>query len=192
MTEDGQPSSVLSICKPVPQKVSELLQIRVAQQRQNLHQLFRLQIPPLIARQQVFQLRVKALLDESRRVPAVNGVRRNVLHHHGIGGDDRAVAYFRAGHDDALAPDPHVVPDDRVALARKLRHVRRGIFRPRAAENVEWIRRGAADAVIRRAHDELRAGRDLTELADHEMIAELRVVEQHIVPLKPVGSTASS
>ena len=61
MTEDGQPSSVLSICKLLPQKVSELLQIRVAQQRQNLHQLFRLQIPPLIAQQQVFQLCVKAL-----------------------------------------------------------------------------------------------------------------------------------
>lgn len=62
--------------------------------------------------------------------------------------------------------------------------MRRRILRPGAAENVEWIRRGAADAVIRRAHDELRAGRDLTELADHEMIAELRGVEQHVVPLK--------
>jgi len=81
--------------------------------------------------------------------------------------------------------DPHVVSDDRVALARKLRHVRRRILRPGAAENVEWIRRGAADAVVRRTHDKLRAGRDLTELADHKMIAELRVVEQHIVPLKP-------
>ena len=99
---------------------------------------------------------------------------------------------LHAGHDDALAPDPHVVSDDRVALARKLRHVRRRILRPGAAENVEWIRRGAADAVVRRTHDKLRAGRDLTELADHKMIAELRVVEQHIVPLKPVGSTASS
>ena len=192
MTEDGQPSSVLSICKLFAQEAPELFQIRVAQQRQDLHQLFRLQIPPLIAQQQVFQLCVKAFLDEPCRVPAVNSVRRNILHHHGIGGDDRAVANFHAGHDDALAPDPHVVSDDRVALARKLRHVRRRILRPGAAENVEWIRRGAADAVVRRTHDKLRAGRDLTELADHEMIAELRVVEQHIVPLKPVGSTASS
>ena len=63
--------------------------------------------------------------------------------------------------------------------------MRRGIFRPRAAEDVEWIRRGAADAVIRRAHDEFRSRCDLTELADPKMIAELRVVEQHIVPLKP-------
>lgn len=62
--------------------------------------------------------------------------------------------------------------------------MRRGIFRPRAAEDVEWIRRGAADAVIRRAHDEFRSRCDLTELADPKMIAELRVVEQHIVPLK--------
>ena len=74
----------------------------------------------------------------------------------------------------------------------KLRHVRRRVFRPSAAENVEWIRRGAADAVVRRTHDKLRAGRDLTELADYKMITELRVVEQYIVPLKPVGSTASS
>ena len=185
MTEDGQPSSVLSICKLLPQKAPEFFQIRVAQQRQNLHQLFWLQIPPLIAQQQVFQLRVKALLDESRRVPAVNGVRRNVLHHHGIGGDDRAVADLHTGHNDALAPDPHVVSDDRVALARKLHHMRRRVFCPSAAEDVKGVRRGAADAVVRRAHDELRAGRNLTELADHEMIAELRVVEQHIVPLKP-------
>lgn len=185
MTEDGQSSSVLSICKLFPQKAPEFFQIRIAEHRQDLHQLFWLQIPPLIAQQQIFQLRVKSLLDESRRVSAVNSVRRNILHHHGIGGDDRAVANLHAGHDDALAPDPHVVSDDRVALARKLRHVRRRILRPGAAENVEWIRRGAADAVVRRTHDKLRAGRDLTELADHKMIAELRVVEQHIVPLKP-------
>lgn len=185
MTEDGQSSSVLSICKLFPQKAPEFFQIRIAEHRQDLHQLFWLQIPPLIAQQQIFQLRVKSLLDESRRVSAVNSVRRNILHHHGIGGDDRAVANLHAGHDDALTPDPHVVSDDRVALARKLRHVRRRILRPGAAENVEWIRRGAADAVVRRTHDKLRAGRDLTELADHKMIAELRVVEQHIVPLNP-------
>ena len=63
--------------------------------------------------------------------------------------------------------------------------MQRRVFRSSAAEDVEWIRRGAADAVIRRAHDEFRAGRDLTELSDHEMVAKLRVVEQHIVPLKP-------
>lgn len=192
MTEDGQPSSVLSICKPVPQKAPEFFQIRIAEHRQDLHQLFRLQIPPLVAQQQVFQFRVKSLLDEPCRISAVNGVRRDVLHHHRIGGDDRAVADLHTRHDDAHAPDLHVVSDDRVALARKLRHVRRRILRPGAAENVEWIRRGAADAVVRRTHDKLRAGRDLTELADHKMIAELRAVEQHIVPLKPVGSTASS
>ena len=39
----------------------------------------------------------------------------------------------------------------------KLRHVRRRVFRPSAAENVEWIRRGAADAVVRGTHDKLRA-----------------------------------
>lgn len=66
----------------------------------------------------------------------------------------------------------------------KLRHVRRRVFRPSAAENVEWIRRGAADAVVRRTHNKLRAGHDLTGIPDHEMIAELRVVEQHVVPLK--------
>lgn len=116
MTEDGQPSSVLSICKLLPQKASELFQVRVAQHRQNFHQLFRLQIPPLIAQQQVFQFRVKSLLDEPCRISAVNGVRRDVLHHHRIGGDDRAVADLHTGHDDALAPDPHVAADDRVAL----------------------------------------------------------------------------
>ena len=62
-------------------------------------------------------------------------------------------------------------------------HVRRRFFRPGAAEDVKGARRGAADAVVRRTHDKLRAGRDLTEPADHKMIAELRVVEQHIVPL---------
>lgn len=67
----------------------------------------------------------------------------------------------------------------------KLRHVRRRVFRPSAAENVERIRRGAADVVICRTHDKLRAGRDLTELPNHEMIAKLRVVEQHIIPFKP-------
>lgn len=67
----------------------------------------------------------------------------------------------------------------------KLRHVRRRVFRPSAAENVEWIRRGAADVVICRTHDKLRAGRALTELPNHEMIAKLRVVEQHIIPFKP-------
>ena len=67
----------------------------------------------------------------------------------------------------------------------KLRHVRRRVFRPSAAENVERIRRGAADVVICRTHDKLRAGRALTELPNHEMIAKLRVVEQHIVPLEP-------
>ena len=67
----------------------------------------------------------------------------------------------------------------------KLRHVRRRVFRPSAAENVERIRRGAADVVICRTHDKLRAGRALTELPNHEMIAKLRVVEQHIIPFKP-------
>ena len=177
MTEDGQPSSVLAICKPVPQKAPEFFQIRIAEHRQDLHQLFRLQIPPLIAQQQIFQLRVEAFFDESRRVSAENGVRRNVLHHHGIGGDDRAVSDFHTGHDDALAPDPHVAADDRVALARKLRHVRRRVFRPSAAEDVKGVRRSAADAVVRRAHDELRARRDLTKLSDHEMVAKLWVVE---------------
>lgn len=73
MPEDGQPSSVFSICKLFAQKAPELLQIRGAQQRQDLHQLFRLQIPPLIAQQQVFQLCVKAFLDESRQVFVENG-----------------------------------------------------------------------------------------------------------------------
>ena len=68
---------------------------------------------------------------------------------------------------------------------RKLRHARRRVFHPRAAENVKGIRCGAADVVICRAHDKLRAGRALTELPNHEMIAKLRVVEQHIIPLKP-------
>lgn len=63
--------------------------------------------------------------------------------------------------------------------------MRRRVFRPSAAENVEWIRRGAADVVICRTHDKLRAGRALTELPNHEMIAKLRVVEQHIIPFKP-------
>lgn len=184
MTEDGQPFSVLSICKLLPQKAPEFFQIRIAEHRQDLHQLFWLQIPPLIAQQQIFQLRVKSLLDESRRVSAVNSVRRNILHHHGIGGDDCAVSDLHAGHDDALAPDPHVAADDRVALVRKLRHVRRRVFCPSAAKDVEWIRRGAADAVVCRAHNKLRAGHDLTGIPDHEMIAELRVVEQHVVPLK--------
>ena len=157
--------------------MTEFFQIRIAEQRQNFHQLFRLQIPPLIAQQQVFQFRVKSLLDEPCRISAVNGVRRDVLHHHRIGGDDRAVADLHTGHDDALAPDPHVAADDRVALARKLRHVRRGIFRPRAAEDVKGVRRSAADAVVRRTHDELRARRDLTKLSDHEMVAKLWVVE---------------
>ena len=165
--------------------MTEFFQIRIAEQRQNFHQLFRLQIPPLIAQQQVFQFRVKSLLDEPCRISAVNGVRRDVLHHHRIGGDDRAVADLHTRHDDALAPDPHVAADDRVALARKLHHMRRRVFCPSAAEDVKGVRRGAADAVVRRAHDELRAGRDLTELADHKMITELLVVEQHIVPLEP-------
>ena len=177
MTEDGQPSSVLSICKLLPQKAPEFFQIRIAEHREDLHQLFWLQIPPLIAQQQVFQFRVKSLLDEPCRISAVNGVRRNILHHHGICGDNCAVADLHTRHDDALAPDPHVVSDDRVALVRKLRHVRQGILRPRAAEDVEGVRRSAADAVVRRTHDELRAGRDLTKLSDHEMIAKLWVVE---------------
>lgn len=63
--------------------------------------------------------------------------------------------------------------------------MRRRVFRPSAAENVERIRRGAADVVICRTHDKLRAGRALTELPNHEMIAKLRVVEQHIIPFKP-------
>lgn len=67
----------------------------------------------------------------------------------------------------------------------KLRHVRRRVFRPSAAENVERIRRGATDVVICRTHDKLRAGRALTELSNHEMIAKLWVVEQHIIPFKP-------
>ena len=61
----------------------------------------------------------------------------------------------------------------------------RRVFRPSAAENVERIRRGATDVVICRTHDKLRAGRALTELPNHEMIAKLRVVEQHIIPFKP-------
>jgi hypothetical protein len=73
LTEDGQPSSVLSICKLLPQKAPEFFQIRIAEQRQDLHQLFRLQIPPLIAQQQVFQFRVEAFLDESRQVFVENG-----------------------------------------------------------------------------------------------------------------------
>ena len=125
MTEDGQPPSVLSICKLFPQKAPEFFQIRIAEHREDLHQLFWLQIPPLIAQQQVFQFRVKSLLDEPCRISAVNGVRRNILHHHGICGDNCAVADLHTRHDDALAPDPHVVSDDRVALVRKLRHVRR-------------------------------------------------------------------
>ena len=62
LTEDGQPSSVLSICKLLPQKAPEFFQIRIAEHRQDLHQLFRLQIPPLIAQQQVFQFASKRSL----------------------------------------------------------------------------------------------------------------------------------
>ena len=42
----------------------------------------------------------------------------------------------------------------KLLLQKWMCHVRRCIFRPRAAENVKGVRRSASDAVIRRPHDE--------------------------------------
>ena len=60
----------------------------------------------------------------------------------------------------------------------------RGVFLPRSAEHMERIGRNAADAVVGRPHDELRAGGDRTEFSDDEMVAKLRVVKEHIVLFK--------
>ena len=74
---------------------------------------------------------------------------------------------------------------------RELAEVRR-VFRPRAAENVERIGRHAAETMIGGTHDKLRPGSDHAELSDDQPVAELRIVEQHVVFSNPVGSAASS
>ena len=68
----------------------------------------------------------------------------------------------------------------------------RGVLLPCSAEHMKRVGRDAADAVVGRPHDKLCAGGDGAEFPDDEMVAKLRVIEQHIVFSKPAGSAVSS
>ena len=79
------------------------------------------------------------VLDKPRGVAASDGVGGYVARDHAVGRHNGSVADFHAGHDHALAAEPDVVADDRVALARELGHVVGRRFSPRAAEDVEGV-----------------------------------------------------
>ena len=91
---------------------------------------------------------------------------------------------MHARQDDALPADPHVAADDDIPLERKLAEVRRRVFRPCPAEHRKGIRRHAAQTVVRRAHDKFHAGGDRAEFADHQPVAEFRVIKKHVVLFK--------
>src|SRR5699024_10600079 len=61
------------------------------------------------------------------------------------------------------------------------------IVLPGSAEDGEGIGGHAAGPVVGRTHQEPGAAGDGTELADHQMVAEFRVVEQNVVLLKAGG-----
>lgn len=173
--------------KHPPDFFAYLIEVRIAQVRQEVGELFRREVPPLEAQEQFRKLPVEARLDGAAGVSACDGVGRDVLCHDRVRRDDCAVADVDARHDAALAPEPHVVSDDGVALARQLREVRRRVLFPSSAENVERICRNARKPVVRASHDELRAARNLAELADDEPVAELGIVEEDVALLEQLG-----
>lgn len=60
---------------------------------------------------------------QARRIASYHGIGRYVLGHHRVGGDDCAVAYLHAGHDNTFSADPHVIPDNKIPLKGQLSHV---------------------------------------------------------------------
>ena len=91
---------------------------------------------------------------------------------------------FTPGMTTPLTAEPDVVADYCVALARQLGHVVGRELAPRAAKDIEGVGGGAADAVIGRAHDKGRTLGYGAEFADNEPVAELGVVEEHVVALE--------
>lgn len=54
----------------------------------------------------------KALPDDARRIAGDDGIRTDVLGHHGAGADHRAGPDGAPGKDNGAVPDPHVMADD--------------------------------------------------------------------------------
>ena len=124
-----------------------------------------------------------------RRVPARHGVRGDVAGHHAVGRHDGPVADFDAGHDHALAAQPDVVADARCRPCAAAGTCGQGVAsRPGAAEDVEGVGRprcrsgGWPGPMMKVVPWAMRA-----ELADNEPVAELRVVEEHVVALEARG-----
>lgn len=109
---------------------------------------------------------------------------RNVARHHAVRGNNGPVAYLHARHHRAHAAKPHVVAHHGVAPARQLGHVRRHALGPLAAKHGKRVGGRAAQPVVGRAHHKLRAAANGAEFANHQPVAKLRPVEQHVALFK--------
>jgi hypothetical protein len=94
----------------------------------------------------------------------------------GASRDDGAIAHRHAWHDERVPTDPHVVADDRVAVARKVE-----LAGPHPAPGLEDRKRKRGDPrrpVIAAVHDELDTGGDRAVSTDAQPIpAEVEVVQ---------------
>ena len=142
------------------------------------------QVPPAQGLQNGRQLPVKALLHHARRVAVRHRVGRNIARHHAVRGNNGPVAYLHARHHRAHAAKPHVVAHHGVAPARQLGHVRRHAPGPPAAKHGKRVGGRAAQPVVGRAHHKLRAAANGAEFANHQPVAKLRPVEQHVALFK--------
>jgi hypothetical protein len=114
---------------------------------------------------------VKAVADHSGGVAADNGVGGYIGGDHGAGGDDGAVAYLDARHDQRLIANPDVVADDGIPLVRQRARCG-GCALPAVAEDKEGVGGEAGALVVGTVHDELDPAGDGAELADDQLVAD--------------------
>lgn len=135
-------------------------------------------VPPRRRAQQPDVAGVEADPDRAGGIAADDGVGGHVGGDHGSRADDRSVADRDAGHDDAVVAEPHVVPDDRVASSRHLRHQVDRAPGPGPAEHRERVRGHAHGGVFGARHEKPRAGRQGAEPTDDQAFGA--VVVQHV------------
>ena len=129
-------------------------------------------------------------LDDLAGIAGDDRVGRHVAADHRARRHDRSVADLHARQDDCFHADPYIIADDRVAPDLAAPALRIEAFLPAMAEDVERIGRKAGHRMVGAVHDEARALGDGAEAADHQPVADERIMVQHAFldeTVRPVG-----
>ena len=106
--------------KRSPMSSSDSLQVRVTEDREQLGQLLRWEVPPADLLQKLDELVVKAHFDEPGRVAADDAVGFKALGYHRLRRYNATVPQVDAGHHGAFPANPHIIADDDVPFKGEL------------------------------------------------------------------------